>query len=113
PRPSRDCNAHGLWSGAHEDANRGRTMDGAWVDRVRTAHPGRRHRTLFLSDVHLATRACRAHALLDFLRHNEAGTIYLVGDIIDFWRMKRGAVWPQPHSDVVRALLQKMCNGAR
>ena len=57
-------------------------------------------RTLFLSDVHLATRGCRADPLLDFLQHNEAQTIYLVGDIVDFWRIKRGAVWPQSHSRV-------------
>jgi UDP-2,3-diacylglucosamine pyrophosphatase LpxH len=88
-------------------------MDGAWGDRSRTADLGRRNRTLFLSDVHLATRACRADALLDFLQHNEAGTIYLVGDIIDFWRIKRGAVWPQTHSDVVQALLHKMRGGTR
>ena len=88
-------------------------MDGAWGDRARTAHLGRRSRTLFLSDVHLATRACRAHALLDFLQHNDAGTIYLVGDIVDFWRIKRGAVWPQSHSDVVQALLHKMRSGTR
>jgi UDP-2,3-diacylglucosamine pyrophosphatase LpxH len=50
---------------------------------------------------------------LDFLHHNEADTIYLVGDIVDFWRIKRGAVWPQSHSDVVQALLNKMRTGAR
>jgi UDP-2,3-diacylglucosamine pyrophosphatase LpxH len=88
-------------------------MDGTWRTRGRTTLQGGRNRTLFLSDVHLATRACRAHALLDFLHHNEADTIYLVGDIVDFWRIKRGAVWPQSHSDVVQALLNKMRTGAR
>jgi UDP-2,3-diacylglucosamine pyrophosphatase LpxH len=78
-----------------------------------SAHQGRRNRTLFLSDLHLATHACRAPALLDFLEHNEADTIYLVGDIIDFWHVNRGGVWPQAHSDVVLALLRKMRGGTR
>jgi UDP-2,3-diacylglucosamine pyrophosphatase LpxH len=77
------------------------------------ARRARLSRALFLSDVHLATRSCRAEALLDFLQHNDAETIYLVGDIVDFWRIKRGAVWPQSHSDVLQALLCKMRGGTR
>ncbi|MBI5263835.1 MAG: UDP-2,3-diacylglucosamine diphosphatase, partial [Bradyrhizobium sp.] len=46
-------------------------------------HPGRRFRTLFISDVHLGARGSQADLLLDFLRHHHADTIYLVGDIID------------------------------
>ena len=46
-----------------------------------------RYRTLFISDVHLGTPGCQAAYLLDFLRHNDADTIYLVGDIIDGWRL--------------------------
>ena len=49
----------------------------------------RQYRTLFVSDIHLGARACQADAFLDFLRHNEADTIYLAGDIIDFWSLKR------------------------
>jgi UDP-2,3-diacylglucosamine pyrophosphatase LpxH len=78
-----------------------------------STHAGRRSRTLFISDLHLATHACRAPALLDFLEHNDADTIYLVGDIIDFWGINRGGVWPQAHSDVVLALLAKMRRGTR
>ena len=88
-------------------------MDATWANSYGTPRKGRRHRTLFLSDVHLATRGCRADALLDFLQHNDAETIYLVGDIVDFWRIKRGAIWPQSHSDVVQALLHKMRGGTR
>ena len=47
------------------------------------------YRTLFISDVHLGTRSAQADLLLDFLKHNDAETIYLVGDIIDFWRIRR------------------------
>ena len=42
----------------------------------------------------MGTRASQAEAFLDFLKHHDADTIYLVGDIIDFWRVKRGPVWP-------------------
>jgi UDP-2,3-diacylglucosamine pyrophosphatase LpxH len=47
--------------------------------------PGRRFRTLFISDIHLGTRGAQADSLLDFLRHHDADTIYLVGDIVDGW----------------------------
>ena len=68
-------------------------MAGLLRSEMRTIHQRRRSRTLFISDLHLATRACRAQALLDFLQNNDADTIYLVGDIIDFWRVRRGAPW--------------------
>lgn len=71
------------------------------------------YRTLFISDVHLGTRASQADLLLDFLKYNEAETIYLVGDILDFWRIKRGAVWPQTHNDVLQKLLRKVRKGTR
>jgi UDP-2,3-diacylglucosamine pyrophosphatase LpxH len=71
------------------------------------------YRTLFLSDVHLGTRGCQAELLLDFLKHNDAATIYLVGDMIDGWRLKTGWYWPQAHNDVVQKLLRKVRKGAR
>ncbi len=73
----------------------------------------RSYRTLFISDVHLGTRASQAEMLLDFLKYTEAETIYLVGDILDFWRIKRGAVWPQSHNDVLQKLLRKARKGTR
>ena len=54
-----------------------------------------------------------AEALLDFLRHNDADTIYLVGDIVDFWRVRRGAHWPQSHNDVLQKLLRRVRKGVR
>lgn len=72
-----------------------------------------RYRTLFLSDIHLGTRGCQAELLLDFLKHNDADTIYLVGDIIDGWRLRSGWYWPQAHNDVVQKLLRKVRKGAR
>lgn len=73
----------------------------------------RNFRTIFLSDVHLGTRGCQAHLLLDFLRHHDAECIYLVGDIIDGWRLQRSWYWPQEHNDVVQKLLRKGRKGTR
>ncbi|HUS96647.1 MAG TPA: UDP-2,3-diacylglucosamine diphosphatase [Hyphomicrobiaceae bacterium] len=72
-----------------------------------------KYRTLFISDVHLGTRSCQAEMLIDFLREHEADTIYLVGDIVDFWRIKRGAIWPHSHNQVLQMLLQKSHGGSR
>ncbi len=74
---------------------------------------GPHYRTLFISDVHLGTRSCQADLLLDFLRDHEADTIFLIGDIIDFWRIRRGAIWPQAHNDVIQKLLRKVRKGTR
>ncbi len=71
------------------------------------------YRTLFISDVHLGTRSAQAEKLLDFLRETDAETIYLVGDIVDFWRVRRGAIWPQSHNDVLQKLLRKVRKGTR
>jgi UDP-2,3-diacylglucosamine pyrophosphatase LpxH len=71
------------------------------------------YRTLFLSDIHLGTRGCQAELLIDFLKHNDASTIYLVGDIIDGWRLKSSWYWPQTHNDVLQKLLRKVRKGAR
>lgn len=71
------------------------------------------YRTIFISDVHLGTRAAQAPALLDFLKRADADTYYLVGDIIDFWKVRRGPVWLQSHNDVVQKLLRKSRKGAR
>jgi len=59
------------------------------------------YRTIWISDLHLGTRGCKAEFLLDFLRDTEAETIYLVGDIIDGWRLKKSWYWPQAHNDVI------------
>lgn len=68
----------------------------------------KRYRTIFISDVHLGTKGCQSRLLLDFLRDNDADTIYLVGDIVDAWRLKQGWFWPQEHNDVVQKLLRKV-----
>ena len=73
----------------------------------------RRFRALFISDVHLGTRGCQADQLLDFLRHHDADTIYLVGDVVDGWQLRSSWYWPTSHNDVVQKLLRKARKGAR
>lgn len=73
----------------------------------------RKHQTLFISDVHLGTPGCKADLLLDFLRNNEAETLYLVGDIIDGWRIKRSWFWHESHNAVVQEVLHKVRHGTR
>jgi len=75
--------------------------------------PPRRFRTIWISDIHLGTRGCKAEFLLDFLRDTESETLYLVGDIVDGWRLKRSWYWPQAHNDVVQKLLRKARKGTR
>ncbi|MFO0444984.1 MAG: UDP-2,3-diacylglucosamine diphosphatase, partial [Betaproteobacteria bacterium] len=70
-------------------------------------------RTAWISDVHLGTPGCQARALLDFLRTVECHTLYLVGDIIDGWQLRRSWYWPQAHNDVVQKLLRKARKGTK
>lgn len=72
-----------------------------------------RYRAIWISDVHLGTRGCRAGELLDFLRESESDTLYLNGDIIDIWRLRRRHFWPQEHNDVIQKVLRKARRGTR
>jgi len=65
------------------------------------------YRTVWISDVHLGTRGSQAQALLEFLRDLECERLYLVGDIIDIWALRRAIHWPQSHNDVIQKLLRK------
>ena len=73
----------------------------------------RRHRAIFISDVHLGTPGCKAAYLLDFLRHNESDYLYLVGDIIDGWALKSRFYWHQTHNDVIQKVLRRARKGTR
>lgn len=73
----------------------------------------RHYRTLWISDIHLGTPGCQADYLLDFLKHNESDTLYLVGDILDGWQLRKGWYWPQAHNDVVQKILRKARKGTR
>jgi len=73
----------------------------------------RRYRAVFISDIHLGTPGCQAQALLDFLKHNTSHQLYLVGDIIDGWQLRRRWYWPQAHNDVVQKILRSARKGTR
>ncbi|WP_242499972.1 UDP-2,3-diacylglucosamine diphosphatase [Methylibium sp. Pch-M] len=72
-----------------------------------------RVRSVWVSDVHLGTPGCQAAALLDFLKAVDSRHLYLVGDIIDGWQLRRSWYWPQAHNDVVQKLLRKARKGTR
>ena len=68
----------------------------------------RRVRSIFLSDIHLGTRACQAERLLAFLKAYDSPRLFLVGDIIDFWAMKsRGVYWSEAQNTVVQKILKR------
>jgi UDP-2,3-diacylglucosamine pyrophosphatase LpxH len=70
-------------------------------------------RAVFISDLHLGTAGCQAVALLDFLKAYPSQSLYLVGDIIDGWQLRRRWYWPQSHNDVVQKLLRRARKGCR
>jgi UDP-2,3-diacylglucosamine pyrophosphatase LpxH len=68
------------------------------------------YRAIWLSDLHLGAHGCNAEKILTFLQANTADTIYLVGDIIDGWAIRRRVYWPTAHSDIVQDILAKAKN---
>ncbi len=70
-------------------------------------------RTIWISDIHLGTTGCQAQRLLEFLRKTESDTLYLVGDIIDGWQLKRRWYWDQSHNNVVQTVLKKAKKGTK
>jgi len=79
-----------------------------WVTRSPT-----HFRSIFISDLHLGTPGCQADALLNFLKTYTCDNLYLVGDIVDGWQLRRKWYWPQSHNDVVQKLLRKARKGCR
>ena len=73
----------------------------------------RTYRTIWISDVHLGTKGCNHELLIDFLDHTDSDTMYLVGDIIDGWRLKKKVYWPPEHSDIVWRILKRAKRGTR
>ena len=72
-----------------------------------------RFRAIFISDVHMGTRRAKVEALLDFLRHTESDQLYLVGDLIDNWALRKAWYWDQLHNDLIQKLLRKARKGTR
>ena len=92
------------------------------MSRISAAGPGswdaenpkrQRYRTIWISDVHLGTRGCNAAMLVDFLDHVDSEILYLVGDIIDGWRLKKKFYWPASHNDVFWRILKRAKRGTR
>ena len=75
--------------------------------------PRRRYRTIWISDIHLGTRGCNDGLLIDFLDHVDSDTLYLVGDIIDGWRLKKRFYWPERHNAIVRRFMKRAKRGTR
>ena len=73
----------------------------------------RTYRTIWISDVHLGTKGCNHELLIDFLDHTDSDTMYLVGDIIDGWRLKKKFYWPPAHNDIVWRILKRAKRGTR
>jgi UDP-2,3-diacylglucosamine pyrophosphatase LpxH len=93
-----------------------RTGAAAWIEEPIHFEPRRSvfaFRTIWISDTHLGTSGCKAELLLDFLKSTECETLFLVGDIIDGWQLRKGWYWPPRHNDVVRCVLKKAKHGTR
>ena len=71
------------------------------------------YRSIWISDIHLGTPGCKAEFLLDFLKHNESDQLYLVGDVIDGWQLRKNWYWKQSHNDVVQKVLRKARKGTQ
>ena len=71
------------------------------------------YRAIFVSDIHLGTPGCQAESLLDFLKDHSSNYLYLVGDIVDGWQLRRRWFWPQSHNDVVQKLLRRARKGCQ
>ncbi len=76
-------------------------------------HEVPRYRAIFISDLHIGTPGFQADALLDFLKHHPSQMLYLVGDIVDGWQLRRRWFWPQSHNDVVQKLLRRARKGCQ
>jgi UDP-2,3-diacylglucosamine pyrophosphatase LpxH len=96
-------------------ARAGRETLPPWLDLPdpKGFRPKRKYRTVWISDIHLGTRGCNAELLVDFLRATECGTLYLVGDIVDGWQLRKGWFWPDAHNEVVRRILKMAHRGTR
>jgi UDP-2,3-diacylglucosamine pyrophosphatase LpxH len=105
--------------GAHVSAGLSdplRTAPAAWIEEpvhFERRRPEFAFRTIWISDTHLGTAGCNAELLLDFLKSTDCETLYLVGDIVDGWRLRKGWYWPPRHNDVVRCVLKKAKHGTR
>ena len=119
PEAKRDLRpAHPVRPPAHTRAKRAAARMPNWL--VEPEHDGEpksphkprlQYRTVWISDIHLGTPGCNAELLIDFLKSIECETLYLVGDIVDAWQLKKGWYWPPRHNDIVRRVLKMAKRG--
>ncbi len=88
-------------------------LPGAWRKAESPAADGHSFKAVWLSDLHLGSRGCRAEFLLDFLHNTECDQLYLLGDIVDLWALRRNFYWPRSHQEVWRHLIAKAATGTR
>ncbi|MEN9395826.1 MAG: hypothetical protein RLZ81_356 [Pseudomonadota bacterium] len=100
----------GAWLAPHDSGAERHAEDAPEHD---DEHGRHRCRAVFISDLHLGTPGCQAGALLAFLKTYPSDTLYLVGDIVDGWQLRRKWYWPQSHNDVVQKLLRRARKGGR
>ena len=89
-----------------------------WMEELHTPIEEAEHnpvkvRTVWISDVHLGSKGSKAEELAEFLKTYDCETLYLVGDIIDGWRMRKRAYWPQEHTNVIRRILTRAKRGTQ
>jgi hypothetical protein len=65
----------------------------------------KKYKSIFISDIHLGSKGCKADLLCEFLKENSSENLFLVGDIIDGWRLKKKFYWLQSHTNVLRRIL--------
>ena len=106
----------------YEDALVGNSSAGSLFPRLACSEPDlpelpqearRKFRTIWISDIHLGTKGCNAQMLIDFLDSTDSEIMYLVGDIIDGWRLKKRPYWPASHNDIVWRILKRAKRGTR
>lgn len=75
--------------------------------------PKLKRKSVWISDVHLGFKDCKAEYLLDFLSQLECESLYLVGDIVDLWALKKRPFWPSSHYEVIKTIYQKAITGTK
>lgn len=109
-----DAPSHAPTSTPALPSNQPRGHEGAPDQRLHVDDDGKlSFRTIWISDIHLGTAGCQADLLLEFLKHTESKELYLVGDIIDGWQLRRRWYWHQTHNDVVQKVLRKARKGTK
>jgi UDP-2,3-diacylglucosamine pyrophosphatase LpxH len=112
PQPTNKAanDASSVYGAAHQ---RNSTAVSSVKDSAEPDDEALHYRAIWISDIHLGTTGCQAALLLEFLRYTESKELYLVGDIIDGWQLRRKWYWHQHHNDVIQKVLRKARKGTK